>query len=132
MMRSAKKATSSFAFEDHLAFTDFARRGVLIELRNKIMILDDRLEETITRHQRIAYKLIGDKIFLEIKVQRAAIVLHVIDVSISESDAIVDTIPDSHGWGDLKKRIWIRTTQDANQAFPFIEGAYQYRAARVR
>jgi hypothetical protein len=56
-------------------------RPILNDLRSRILSLDDRLRqnELCAPAQRIAYKIPGGKIFLEIKVQRAAIVLHLAD-----------------------------------------------------
>jgi T5orf172 domain len=56
-------------FEDHAAYTDAIRRPILIDLRNRVFGLDDRLRQTerCTPAQRIAYNVPGEKVFLEVK-----------------------------------------------------------------
>ncbi|MBM3580498.1 MAG: GIY-YIG nuclease family protein [Alphaproteobacteria bacterium] len=124
---------SSVTFNDHASYTDEARRQLLYQLRQDIIKLDNRLGEAeiCTPGQRIAYKLPGGKVFLEVKVQRSAIILHLIDVSVPDPTSITTTIPESHGWRDLKLRIKITTTAELMQAMPFIEGAYRFQAARI-
>jgi hypothetical protein len=69
------KATAAVVtFEDHASYTDAVRRPLLIDLRNRVLRFDDRLPaaERCTRGQRIAYSIPGGRVFLEVKVQRAA------------------------------------------------------------
>ena len=76
---STKKAAPAIVtFEDHASYTDAIRRPILYDLRNRVFGLDGHLRQTeqCTPGQRIAYNIPGFKIFLEVKVQRAAIVLH--------------------------------------------------------
>jgi len=92
-------------FEDHATYTDAVRRPILAELRNRVLRLDDRLRqsEQCTPGQRIAYKVPGEKIFLEVKVQRAAILLHLADGGCPDPNHIADDIPASHRWRQLTK-----------------------------
>jgi predicted transport protein len=114
-------------FEDHLAYTDAPRQPILRELRRRVLTLDDRLQraEQCTPGNRIAYKIPGNKIFLEVKVQRAAIVLHLAAGGCPDPNGIADDIPESHGWRQLKKRITILSVADLDVAMPFIEAAYR-------
>jgi predicted transport protein len=113
--------------EDHAAYTTAPLRPVLNELRGRVLSLDDRLQqgEQCTAGQRIAYKIPGDKIFLEVKVQKAAIVLHLADGGWPDPTGIADDIPASHGWRQLKKRITIERMADLEAAMPFIEAAHR-------
>ncbi len=134
--RHAKSRTTSslpVTFEDHASYTDSSRCEILSQLRESIFALDDRLHEgeACTSRQRITYKVPGNKIFLEIKVQRSAIVLHLIESNVADPKGITDPIPETYGWGDLKRRIKILTSVDATDAMPFIEGAYKSRVARL-
>lgn len=124
---SQKPAGAIVTFEDHAAYTDAPRRPILNELRSRVLSLDDRLPqgEQCTSGQRIAYKIPGSKIFLEVKVQRAAIVLHLADGGYPDPAGIADDIPASHGWRQLKKRIAIVSKADLEAAMPFIEAAYR-------
>ena len=76
-------------FDDHASYTDAPRRPILIDLRNRVLRLDDRLQQTerCTPGQRIAYNIPGGKVFLEVKVQRAAIVLHLRPDMINKIDS---------------------------------------------
>lgn len=126
----ARKAAGTIAtFEDHAAYTDIPRRNILRELRRRVLSLDERLRqsEQCTQGQRIAYKIPGGRIFLEVKVQKAAIVLHLADGDCSDPAGIADVIPPSHGWRQLKKRITILSEVDLEAAMPFIEAAYRAR-----
>jgi hypothetical protein len=65
-----------------------------------------------------------------VKVQRAAIVLHLADGACTDPNGIADDIPASHGWRQLKKRITILTATDLDAAWPFVEAAYRTRPHR--
>jgi hypothetical protein len=126
--RTREKAAPAVAtFEEHASYTDAVRRPVLIDLRNRVLRLDDRLREAerCTPAQRIAYNVPGGRVFLEVKVQRAAIVLHLADGGYREPTGIADDIPESHGWHQLKKRITILSASDLDAAMPFVEAAYR-------
>jgi predicted transport protein len=124
-----KPARAPVTFEDHATYITAPLRPVLYDLRKRVLNLDGRLrqQERCTPGQRIAYNRPGYKIFLEIKVQRAAIVLHLVDGGCPDPDGVVDNIPASHGWGQLKKRITIKSVSDLEAAMPFIEAAYRAR-----
>ncbi len=113
-------------FDDHASYTDAARRLILIDLRNRVFRLDGRLREAerCTPRQRIAYRIPGGRVFLEVKVQRAAIVLHLADGGCLDPNGIAVDIPESHGWRQLKKRITILNSADLDAAMPFVEAAY--------
>ena len=87
-----------------MSYTDAERQSLLRQIREYIISLDGRLRlgETVTARQRIAYKIPGDKNFLEIKVQRAAILIRLIETNFQDQRKVVRKIPESHGWGDLK------------------------------
>jgi T5orf172 domain len=116
-------------FEDHADYTDAERRFILIELRRRVLSFDDLLRqgEKCTIYQRIAYKVPGSKIFLEVIVQRAAIVLHLVDGGCLDPNRITVDIPPTHLWAQLKKRIVIVKMADLDEAMPFIEAAYRTR-----
>jgi predicted transport protein len=122
-----KPAGSVVTFEDHAAYTDAPRRAVLIELRSRVLSLAEQLRhgEQCTTSQRIRYKIPGGKIFLEVKVQRAAILLRLVDGGCPDPTEITSDIPESFGWGQLKKQITILTMADLDAAMPFIEAAYR-------
>jgi predicted transport protein len=124
-----KAAPAIVTFDDHASYTDAVRRPILIDLRNRVLRLDDRLRQTerCTAGQRIAYNIPGGRVFLEVKVQRAAIVLHLADGGCPDPNGIADNIPESHGWRQLKKRITILNAADLDAAMPFIEAAYRAR-----
>ncbi len=115
--------------EDHASYTDIVRRPILLEIRNRVLSLDERLRQTerCTSKQRIAYKVPGGKIFLEVKIQRAAIVLHLADGGCPDPSGVTDNIPTTHGWRQLKKRITIKHIADLEAATPFIISAYRAR-----
>ena len=116
-------------FDDHASYTDAVRRAILVDLRNRVLRFHDRLRQTerCTPGQRIAYNIPGGKVFLEVKVQRAAIVLHLADGGCPDPNSIADDIPESHGWRQLKKRNMISNMADLDAAMPFIEAAYRAR-----
>ena len=126
---NTKKGPGMVTFEDHASYTDAPRRPVLVDLRTRVLRLDDRLRQTehCTAGQRIAYNIPGGRIFLEVKVQRAAIVLHLADGGCPDPNGIAGEIPNSHGWRQLKKRITILTMADLDAAMPFVEAAYRAR-----
>ena len=124
-----KTAPAIVTFDDHASYTDATRRPILIDLRRRVLALDDRLRQTerCTPGQRIAYNIPGGRVFLEVKVQRAAIVFHLAEGDCPDPNGIADDIPASHGWRQLKKRITILSTTDLDAAWPFVEAAYRAR-----
>jgi predicted transport protein len=125
---TTKKAPGAIVtFEDHAAYTDAPRRPILNELRSRVLSLDERLRqgEQCTSGQRIAYKIPGGRIFLEVKVQRAAILLRLVDGGCPDPAGIANDIPPSHGWGRLKKQITILAVADLEAAMPFVEAAFR-------
>jgi predicted transport protein len=127
---TTKKATPTIVtFDDHASYTDAPRRPILLDLRNRVLRLDDRLRRTeqCTGKQRIAYNIPGGRIFLEVKVQRAAIVLHLADGGCPDPNGIAGDIAETHGWHQLKKRITILNMADLDAAMPFVEAAYRAR-----
>jgi hypothetical protein len=122
-----KPAGAIVTFEDHAAYTDAPRHEVLNELRTRVLSLDEQLRrgEQCTSSQRIRYKIPGDKIFLEVKVQRAAILLRLVDGGCADPAGITSDIPERFGWGQLKKQIALLTMADLDGAIPFVEAAYR-------
>jgi predicted transport protein len=129
LRRGQRKIPAHVTFEDHASYTDAVRRPILNEIRSRVLRLDERLRDTerCTPGHRIAYKLPGGKVFLEVKVQRAAIVLHLADGGCPDPSRIADDIPASHGWRQLKKRVTIESMADLEAATPFIVAAYHAR-----
>lgn len=127
MKISQKPAARVIQFQDHLTYADAIRQPILTELRTRVFSLDNRLRQTerCTQRQRIAYKKPGERIFLEIKVQRAAIVLHLADGGCPDPNHIADDIPESRRWRQLKKRVAILSATDLDAAMPFIDAAYR-------
>jgi hypothetical protein len=125
---SLKPAGALVTFEDHAAYTDAPRRPILGELRRRVLNLDAHLQqgEQCTTSQRIRYKIPGGKIFLEVKVQRAAILLRLADGGCPDA-GITSDIPESFGWGQLKKQITLLSMADLDAAMPFVEAAYRTR-----
>ena len=124
-----KGAAVIMNFEDHVSYTDAARKPILNDLRSKVLSLDDSLRqgEQCTTSQRIRYKIPGGRIFLEIKVQRAAIILRLADGCHPDPAGITSDIPATYGWGQLKKQITILNAADLEAAMPFVEAAYRAR-----
>ncbi len=116
-------------FEDHAAYTTAPLRPILMDLRSRLLSLDDQLRqgEQCTTSQRIRYKIPGGRIFLEVKVQRAAILLRLVDGGCPDPAGITSDVPESFGWGQLKKQITLLSMADLEAAMPFIDAAYRAR-----
>jgi predicted transport protein len=110
------------SFRDHYCYTDEKRRPLLSRLRTEILKLDSRLDERTTAGQRIAYKKPDRNVFLEVKVQRHAIVLHMVDVP--DPDHILSEIPETHGWHQLAKRTKVQTETELERVLPLIKAAW--------
>jgi hypothetical protein len=88
--RSEDVKSTGVTFEDHEAYTTAPVRPILRELRSRVLGLDARLSkgEQCTAGHRIAYKIPGSKIFLEIKVHRGSLGLHLADGGQSDPSGI--------------------------------------------
>jgi predicted transport protein len=112
----------SVGFDAHFAYTDEERRPLLSRLRREVLALDNSLNEKITAGQRIAYSKRGRNIFLEVKVQRHAIVLHMVEVP--DPDGLLSAIPESHEWNQLARRGKILNNAELDRLLPLIRVAW--------
>lgn len=110
------------SLHDHYNYTDEERQPLLSQILQEVRGLDNKLVETVTAGQRIAYSKPDRKVFLEVKVQRHAIVLHMVDVR--DPDHILSKIPDSHGWRQLTERAKIATADDLKRILPLLRIAW--------
>jgi len=119
-------------FDDIASYATAPYRPILVDLRRRIHDLGPELQhcEGYTGKQRIRYALPNDIIFLEIKVQREAIVLHMINAGLPDPDGITTPIPESYGWRQLELRIRLSSSDQVEAAMGFIKAAYQLRLAR--
>ncbi|TGV61068.1 hypothetical protein EN784_01325 [bacterium M00.F.Ca.ET.141.01.1.1] len=129
LMPSARKmnARPSISFEDHVAYTDAPLQPILRQLRQDILEIDGCLREgeAVTAAQRIAYRVPGSsRGFMEIKVQRSAILVRLIDTGLADPRGAVRRIPDSHGWV-VKDEFRILGGEDAEYVKPFIRAAWR-------
>lgn len=114
-------------FEDHAAYADAPRRSVLSTLRGMVHELDPRFRqgEGCTPSNRITYKFPDAKnLFLEVKVQRSAILMRVRDVRCTYPAGITSSVPENFGWGK-KKQIRLSNVDDLNAAIPCLKAAYR-------
>ncbi|MER9504447.1 hypothetical protein [Mesorhizobium sp. M0579] len=109
-------------FSGHYDYTDEQRRPLLSKIRREVCGWDSKLIETITAQQRIAYAKPNRRVFLELKVQRHRIVLHMVDVP--DPDHILSRIPESHGWRQLTLRGEVETDADLERFLPLIHTAW--------
>jgi hypothetical protein len=110
------------SFSDHYDYTDEERRSVLSRIRRELREIDATLRETVTAGRRIAYQKPGRRIFLEIKVQRHAIVLHMVDVP--DPEGLLSPIPGSHEWRQLARRANVLSNEDLDRLLPLIRIAW--------
>ncbi|CDX58749.1 hypothetical protein MPL3365_30287 [Mesorhizobium plurifarium] len=134
LMPSAGKidARPSISFEDHVAYTDAPLQPILRQLRQQIFQIDDCLREgeAVTPAQRIAYRVPGaSRGFMEIKVQRSAILVRLIDTELADPRGAKHRIPDSHGWA-VKNEFRIAGHDDAEYVMPFIRAAWRLASAQ--
>ena len=111
------------SFNDHYNYTDEKRQPLLVRIRREVHDWDSRLIEKVTAGQRIAYSKPGRSVFLEVKVQRHAIVLHMVDVP--DPEQITSKIPTSHEWHQLARRVKLQTSDELERVLPLIRTAWQ-------
>ena len=109
-------------FDSHYDYTDEERRPLLVRIRREVQGLDAKVIEKVTAGHRIAYSKPGRKIFLEVKVQRHAIVLHMVDVP--DPEGVLSSIPESHEWKQLSRRARVVTNADLNRLLPLVRVAW--------
>jgi len=115
---------TGLTFEDHASYIDATMRPILLDLRDRVRRLDDRLTERCTSEQRITYHVPGNTDFLEVKVQRAAFLVR---LKIEGGPAgITSKIPASFKW-PYKSQIKVRSQADLEAAMPYVEAAYRAR-----
>lgn len=131
--RDVSQPLSPVEFDDHLDYADAIRRPLLQQLRQYMLSLDGRMGrgEAITKAQRIAYRIPGGTIFIEIKVQRSAILVRLIETGLVPRGLDVRKIPESHGWRDLKDEIRLTGASEMPAALLAIQAAYRNAATRT-
>jgi hypothetical protein len=112
----------SAGLDAHYNYTDEERRPLLNRIRQELRTLDNTLIERVTAGRRVAYSKPGRKIFLEVKIQRHAIVLHTVDVP--DPDGVLSTIPESHEWRQLARRTKVLNHMELDYLLPLIRVAW--------
>jgi hypothetical protein len=112
----------STGFASHYDYTDNERRPLLVRIRREVQGLDTKVIEKVTAGHRIAYSKPGRKIFLEVKVQRHAIVLHMVDVP--DPEGVLSAIPQSHDWKQLSRQAKVVTNAELDRLLPLVRVAW--------
>jgi predicted transport protein len=105
----------NFEFSDHLKYTESDIRPILLDLRAR---LPKTATEVVTSEQRIAYRIGLRRQFLEVKVQKHAILVRFKRTIVPDERNLLTEVPKSHKWtSDQQIRITDRDTLEYAMRF---------------
>jgi predicted transport protein len=121
-----KVARPPVPFESHLPKTDLLGREILLQLREKMLSLGDDVVETATKGNRVAYS--RGRVFVEVKVHKHRVRVLFLDIELNDPLGVVETVPETHGWGRLKYLMNLRSLDDLKYVLPYLASSYTHAA----
>ncbi len=116
-----KEQTARKSLDDFLARTSPEIRDIFLELRERILGLDESVQEKCTT-QYVAYRVARN--FAEVHISRNNLKIHLRPVHYDDPRGIVEKVPDSFGW-TLDRRVYLRSREDLDYVFSLIEQSYR-------
>jgi predicted transport protein len=114
-------------YEEHVKYAQPAIRPLVKTLDQRIMALgslSEPIRRQITPAQRFAYQIGTKQQFLEVKVQREAVLLRFKRTILRDEKSLVRDIPKSHGWTS-DQEILITNAEELEYAMRFAAAAFE-------
>lgn len=119
--KSTSTPTSSTGVEALLAKADDNTAELFKELRERILELDDTVEEKATTLY-VAYKRSNN--FAEVHIGKSQLKIHLRPINYVDPEGKVDKIPDGYNW-TMDRRIYLKSKSDLDYVVNIIEQSYQ-------
>ena len=119
--KSTSTPTSSTGVEALLAKADDNTAELFKELRERILELDDTVEEKATTLY-VAYKRSNN--FAEVHIGKSQLKIHLRPINYVDPEGKVDKIPDGYNW-TMDRRIYLKSKSDLDYVVNIVEQSYQ-------
>ena len=118
--KSTSSPTSSTGVEGLLAKADDNTAELFKELRERILELDDTVEEKATTLY-VAYKRSNN--FAEVHIGKSQLKIHLRPINYVDPEGKVDKIPDGYNW-TMDRRIYLKSKSDLAYVLDIVEQSY--------
>jgi hypothetical protein len=115
------------SFQDHLKYASSSTQPLALELDKVIRGLGNvanPVRRHVTNEQRIAYSISTKRQFLELKIQKDAILVRFKRTILADPQKVITEIPKSHDW-PWDQEITVTDGDTLRYATRFIEAAHQ-------
>lgn len=119
--KSTSTSASATGVEGLLAKADGNTAELFKELRERILELDDTVEEKATTLY-VAYKRSNN--FAEVHIGKSQLKIHLRPINYIDPEGKVDKIPDGYNW-TMDRRIYLKSKSDLDYVVNIIEQSYQ-------
>lgn len=119
--KNTPTSTSATGAEGLLAKADESTGELFKELRERILALDDTVEEKVTTLY-VAYKRSNN--FAEVHIGKSHLKIHLRPINYVDPEGKVDKIPDGYNW-TMDRRIYLKSKSDLDYVVNIIEQSYQ-------
>lgn len=120
-IKSTSTSTSATGVEGLLIKADDSTAELFKELRERILELDDTVEEKATAWY-VAYKRANN--FAEVHIGKSQLKIHLRPIDYVDPEGKVDKIPDGYNW-TMDRRIYLKSKTDLDYVVNIIEQSYQ-------
>lgn len=120
-VKSTPTSTSTLSVEGLLAKADGSTAELFKELRERILELDDTVEEKATTLY-VAYKRSNN--FAEVHIGKSQLKIHLRPINYVDPESKVDKIPDGYNW-TMDRRIYLKSKSELDYVVNIIEQSYQ-------
>ncbi len=120
-VKSLPTSPSATGVEGLLAKADDNTAELFKELRERILELDDTVEERATKWY-VAYKRSNN--FAEVHIGKSQLKIHLRPINYVDPEGKVDKIPDGYNW-TMDRRIYLKNKSDLDYVLKIIEQSYQ-------
>jgi len=117
---NSTKEPTAYSLENHLKKGSPQIKEIFLELKRRIIELNDDIEERVTTSY-IAYRL--SKSFVEIHIGFKNLVIYLRQIEYQNTSFTVDKIPDSYLW-TMNRRIYLDDISKIDEAIKLIEKSY--------
>lgn len=119
--KNTSTSTAATGVEGLLTKADENTAELFKELRERILELDDTVEEKATTLY-VAYKRSNN--FAEVHIGKSQLKIHLRPINYVDPDGKVDKIPDGYNW-TMDRRIYLKSKSDLDYVVNIIEQSYQ-------
>ncbi len=121
VLNESEDSEKELNLDHHLNKVSVEIKELFLELRNRILQIDEDIIERITPFY-VAYRAL--KNFAEIHIKKNQINIHLRPLDYDDPRNIIEKIPDTYRW-TLDRRVYLRTPSELNDIMKLVTRSYQ-------